>query len=470
MKEVRITDLDELALKVRDRISRSYILEAIDAYRGGAYRSSIISVWIAVNFDIISKIRELANRGDKMAQDFINTLDQAIRTKNIKELQRVEENLLDKAESNYEFISNQEKYDLEQLKNDRNLCAHPAFISEDMLFEPEPERVRMHIVHVVKYLLQHPPIQGKNAIAGIVRDIKSISFPDTLEDASIFLNTRYLNHSKKVLIENIIVLLLKAVLRGNLEDLPLLNYSKQIFLTLQTISKRHPDIYEERMQANTLKIVESLNDECLPNVFRLIGLDPRCWSWLDEAAKSQLKAYIKSSLNQTNIHISIFQMIVINDLKPIIIEIFNGFSVAKQINIMINIIKSLPQPEFAEQAIKLYSGAGSYRSAESLGESLILPMIGCFCLTDIQKILKVVQENDQIYDAGGTPKIMLEIYEKTNQHLQNLKENWKELFKVLWDKKYSYWYEQDPKLDVWDDSGWASLANHLKSVVKLPPD
>jgi len=40
MKEVRITDLDELALKVRDRISRSYILEAIDAYRG-AYRSSV---------------------------------------------------------------------------------------------------------------------------------------------------------------------------------------------------------------------------------------------------------------------------------------------------------------------------------------------------------------------------------------------------------------------------------------------
>ena len=119
MKEVRITDLDELALKVRDRISRSYILEAIDAYRGGAYRSSIISVWIAVNFDIISKIRELANRGDRMAQDFVHTLDKAIRTKNIKELQRVEENLLDKAETDYEFISNQEKYDLEQLKNDR---------------------------------------------------------------------------------------------------------------------------------------------------------------------------------------------------------------------------------------------------------------------------------------------------------------------------------------------------------------
>lgn len=219
------------------------------------------------------------------------------------------------------------------------------------------------------------------------------------------------------------------------------------------------------MQANTLKIVESLNDECLPNVFRLIASDPRCWNWLDEATKSQLKAYIKSSVNQTNIHISIFKMIIISDLKSIIIEIFNSFSVAKQINI----IKSVPQPEFAEQAIKLYSKPSSFRDAEFLGESLILPMISCFCLTDIQKTLKVVQENHQIYDATGTPKIMVEIYEKTNQYLQSLKENWKELFKILWDKKYSSWYEQG--LIIWDDTGWASLASHLKSDgIKLPPE
>jgi hypothetical protein len=453
MKEVRITDLDELALKVRDQISRSYILEAIDAYRGGAYRSSIISVWIAVNFDIISKIRELANRGDKMAQDFVNTLDKAIGKRDIKELQSIEENLLHKAEIDYEFVNNQEKCDLDQLKNDRNLCAHPAFVAEDKLFEPEPERVRMHIVHAVKYLLQHPPIQGKSAIERIVRDIKSIGFPDTLEEASIFLNSRYLDSSKKVLVKNIVILLLKAVLRGNLPDLPLSNYSRRIFLTLQSVSNRHPDIYEETIQSNLLKMIEALDDECLPNICRLIASDPRCWNWLDEAAKSQLKAYVKSSVNQTNIRISIFQMIVISDLKPIIVEIFNKRPVAKQINI----IKSLPHPAFAEQAIKLYSESGSFREAESLGESLILPMIDCFCLTDIH--------------AGGTPKIMLEIYEKTNQYLPSLKENWKELFKILWDEKYSYDYEEETKLDVWDDSGWASLANHLKSVdIKLPPD
>ena len=41
-----VTDIDVLALAVRDRESRRLIEEAITAYRGGALRSAIMSVWI----------------------------------------------------------------------------------------------------------------------------------------------------------------------------------------------------------------------------------------------------------------------------------------------------------------------------------------------------------------------------------------------------------------------------------------
>ena len=133
----------------------------------------------------------------------------------------------------------------------------------------------MHIVHVVKHLLQHQPIQGKSAIERIKRDIKTASFPLTLDEAYVFLNSRYLDRAKKVLIENLIFLLLKAILCGNLLDLPL-TYSRQMILTLQAISRRHPDVYEERMRTKLLTIVVSLEEGALPNVFPLIGADPRC--------------------------------------------------------------------------------------------------------------------------------------------------------------------------------------------------
>lgn len=314
MKEVRLTDLDELALTVRNKIARSYILEAIDAYRGGAYRSSIVSTWIAVTFDIISKIRELSNQGDLMAKNFISSLDKAIATKQIKQLQNIEEDLLKKATVDFEFLSDQEQVDFIRLKEDRNLCAHPAFVAEEMLFEPEPERVRMHIVHVIKHLLQHQPVQGKNAIERIVRDIKSIAFPLTSDLAYIFLKSRYLDCAKKSLIENLTLLLLKAILRGDLPDLPL-TYSRQIVLTLQAVSKRHPDIYEERMRAKLLTIVESLDDGCLSNAFRLLGADPKCWNWLNESTKIHLKEVAKSSIRSPSCSVHIFEAIVVNDLR-----------------------------------------------------------------------------------------------------------------------------------------------------------
>lgn len=133
MGSVILTDLDELVLTVRDKSSRSYILEAINAYRGGAYRAAIVATWIAVSYDIIAKIRELASQGDPQASTFVNNLNNAIETKNIPNLQKIEENLLEDAhkEANgYGFLSLHEYTDLNRLKDDRNLCAHPAFVKQ----------------------------------------------------------------------------------------------------------------------------------------------------------------------------------------------------------------------------------------------------------------------------------------------------------------------------------------------------
>ena len=55
-----LADLDELILLCRDDKARLYIVEAVTCYRSGAYRSAIVATWIAVCYDIIDKLRELA--------------------------------------------------------------------------------------------------------------------------------------------------------------------------------------------------------------------------------------------------------------------------------------------------------------------------------------------------------------------------------------------------------------------------
>ena len=67
----RLHNLDELLLSVRDRQSRAYLEEAITAHRAGANRAAIVTLWTTIVYDIIQKIRELANAGDTNAAAFV---------------------------------------------------------------------------------------------------------------------------------------------------------------------------------------------------------------------------------------------------------------------------------------------------------------------------------------------------------------------------------------------------------------
>src|SRR5215208_5936077 len=114
MLQTHLADLDELVLTVRDLNSREYISEAIAAYRSRAYRSAIMGTWVAVAYDIISKVRELSVQGDASGSSFIANLDAAI-TQNVTnpvqavpKLQRIESGLLGDALTVFEFITPQE--------------------------------------------------------------------------------------------------------------------------------------------------------------------------------------------------------------------------------------------------------------------------------------------------------------------------------------------------------------------------
>lgn len=166
-----VTDIDVLALSVRDRESRRLIVEAITAYRGGALRSAIMSIWISVVHDVFSKARELSGQGDPAAAAFVTTLDAAIEHKSVSQMQAIERDLLHTARENLQLVTQHEFDVLKRIQDDRNLCAHPAFVTEDELFQPAPDLVRSHIVHALQCLLVHAPLQGKSALNRIRVDI-----------------------------------------------------------------------------------------------------------------------------------------------------------------------------------------------------------------------------------------------------------------------------------------------------------
>lgn len=455
MNHVRLTDLDELALTIRDAKSKAYITEAVDAYRGGAYRSAIVATWIAVTFDIISKIRELALQGDALANSLIVELDNAISAHNLKKLQTLEDDLLRRAKVDFEFLSGQEYSDLLRLKEDRNLCAHPAFVAEESLFGPEPERVRMHIVHAVRHLLQHQPVQGKSALGRLVADIKSATFPTEADTVSVYLNARYLNRAKKVLVQNLIVVLLKALLRGDDPDLPA-TLSSQILLTLQAVARKDPTTYEARVSEKLPALVETLEDSLLPNVFPLIGSDARCWIWIGEPSRLRLRATVSLAFAQPDSRNLILGAMGVDELMHDIIGAFNSLPLESQIGV----IAAAPRPEFAEKAIRIYSSATSYRSAERLGATIIVPMAQCFSANDVKAILDAAKANSQIWNASRTPLVLEQLFDGTMRFLTESKNAWRELVEFL---APNYSFESIKGL-TWTSTNWKGLVKRMEEA------
>ena len=98
--------------------------------------SAIVATWVAVAFDLIAKIRQLAATGDDGANDFIRTLDQAIEGDSPNRQLTIERNLLVVAHETFEFIEHRERKELERLRDDRHVCAHPAFVRPGDVFRP----------------------------------------------------------------------------------------------------------------------------------------------------------------------------------------------------------------------------------------------------------------------------------------------------------------------------------------------
>ena len=416
-----VSDIDVLALSVRDRESRRLIGEAINAYRGGALRSALMSTWIAVAYDIIAKARELAGQGEGVARVIVKELDKAIEDKDRQRLQRFEANLLTRAHSDLQLFALHEFAALERLQEDRHLCAHPAFVVEDQLYQPSPEQVRAHIVHALQYLLVHAPLQGKSAIARLFADLMRPSFPTTSEEISVFLRMRYLDRAKDVLVVNLV----KAIISAPFGD-EHRQYASKIrilALTLREIARAKRDIYESVAPGHVAEKIEHATDEVLLCICPFLDFDDdlQIWNWLKAPDRARIRRLLETADVETLKFCSAFDVFAIDSLSEVLIERFDSFEESLQVNI----IAGHPRTEFVSRALEIYAGARSFRHADLLGESVVLPLAKFFSAEDVRIVLEAASNNLQISQAFGTPSVFEGLFDQTSSLLSCTWSHWK---------------------------------------------
>ncbi len=379
-----IADLDEMLLRCRPGIAKAYAEEAVGTYRAGAYRACIITTWIAVSFDLIDKIRELALFGNNEAKQQIASFDQwqeDIARGNLATLQRAlnfERDLLGYVRDRLELIDGQQYIDLKRLQDDRNRCAHPTLQREGAPYQPNGETARAHLCNAIIHLLQQPPVQGRSALAEVRRLISSDYFPQELEVA------------KKALTDNVFARPSDALVRGAVDEIlfgffePGNTYyrKRRVYTALSAIAEIRRPVAEPRIAEQMRKIFRSVEDIHLPNAIDLVVSVPECWRALADVHRQKLADYMLRGPIKVVAWLG-ERAAGLDQLRDAIIERVRVSDITE----LCELVKGGVRELAVNRAVREFSNCRSWASGNSVGTSLIMPLLTHLTFDNIKDII-----------------------------------------------------------------------------------
>lgn len=184
--------------------------------------------------------------------------------------------------------------------------------------------------------------------------------------------------------------------------------------------------------------IDTLEDDQFVAIIRLVGADTQWWAWMKPATQVRVVEILQKHPVEALAKAGAFDALSISELQPHLLDRFQALdNDEKQA-----VIAENPRPEFADEAITLFGKAGSFRSAESLAEKVILPMAQHFSGEQVSRILSVANGNAQIWHAGGMPSIFESIFDATLPVLTETLDDWKRFLRSMAEKNSTHEYFQ----------------------------
>jgi hypothetical protein len=380
--------VEDLANAVRDHESRRYLQEAIAAYQVGAIRAAIVATWIAVAYDLIGKIRELADGSDGAANDFIRRLNQAIDGKNARQLLQIEEDLLRVSQETFEFIEHRERVALERLREDRHVCAHPAFVSSREVFVPTPELVRAHIATAVDAVPSKGPAPDKRAVQRFEVEILRESFPEALDDLAPYLRDRYFEPGKSSLRRGLAEFIVKGCLGMNSVDS---HVTRRYALSAHALERIRPELLAEALTSAVTKREEGsgLTEDQLLCFTGNLGDMQLAWQALPSSSHVRIHTMLTSVPVQQLVDHQVFARNLVGEARKIVDGRLRDLDSQQ----LAEVIGQSSDLLYVDAAIAALRESSTYREAEGRMDTLILPLAPEMTADHVRQVLTCVRDN-----------------------------------------------------------------------------
>lgn len=419
-----VTDIESLPHSVRDPNSRHLIDDAIAAYYSGALRSSIVSTWIAVINDIISKAREIDAPAGSDAEKFVNGVDRAIKSsqeKKHRNMLNIEIKILETARDTFQFINHHEHDILLRIREDRHKCAHPAFTSKHQLFNPSPDLARSHIVHALQILLTRRPVQGLSDLNKFEEDILSPAFPSTEQAITSYISSKYLAQRPDSFVESLIEMILETVFSD--DENKFFGNIKQLAFTLGAIFNEKQEISLKKSQSFLMKKDHAPSGTNLLKLCPFLGINSGIWTFLTDPIRINLVQLVGNCTIEDVIQYSVLDAISIENIELCFNEKMKSIGLEGKIALITNV----PNRYFVPFAIEMFKNTGSYDYGNYIATNAIIPLSTYYNANEIVLIHKIVKENSQIHESKYTESILEKFFVLTKHLLPQTSHSWRDL-------------------------------------------
>lgn len=386
-----LADLDTLVLRCRAERSRDYVSESIQCYKAGAYRSAIVNVWIAVVFDLVDKIRDLALTGDAKAlrinsryETYIDQIN-AGNDQGVKNALEFERTIIGTCGTELGFFDHQQMRDLQRLREDRHQCAHPSFQSAGVPHRANAELARLHLRNAVEHVLSQRPIQGRAAIAELLTTVASDYFPTDHHQASIALRQTPLANPSEALVRGLV----DSLIFGFAQSESPVEGKIQVGAVLSVLLNSHRASAEPRISQQLSTLIRQVGDQRLPAVARLVAMTPELAGMIDEAARVRLNEFIRSGPEA-----EVMPALAVGRHPAFDTAVNQRIQPLEAHRLAIAIQEYGLGGMAKNRALQLLSESRSWQTTNEVIEKLIIPLFDTLTPADVERIIRMPADTE----------------------------------------------------------------------------
>ncbi|MFC4628026.1 hypothetical protein ACFO6V_07270 [Promicromonospora alba] len=407
--------VEDLVGQVRDPRSRAHFAEAVRAYGAGAYRAAIISAWVTVALDLLSKIRQLAGNGEGAATDHIAKLDKAIATENHVKLQELERSLLDVCRDSFELIDARDYVALKRLYQDRHVCAHPAFVAPEESFEASPELVRAHLATAVDSVLRHGATAGRRAIDRFMTESKGSTWPASQEALVAYLRERYLERGKTGLRRNLAIVVVKGAIDRSLAE----PTRRRLVDAAHAIDKIDPNLFSEAADTVIRRREEGpgLDPHELAHMVGSLGDLSPVWSAFPTTSLPRIVALIETIDAEFLERDGVLSTSVREPTIAAAIEARLGTLDDEDLH---RVILFRPSAHLVDHALNALANAETVDSADTRMIQLVQPLARFIKAHHLEQVLEILRDNSEVRAAAVTHFLVVRLFDETSARPGNL--------------------------------------------------